>query len=87
MPNSASGERGDTLSRGRVRSLPGVAENRTQLTAATPELHLTPRRLAVAPRPSHTTALRFAGEITGADESLRERGLSGKGLLTLRGGG
>ena len=55
--------------------------------AATPELHLASRRLAVAPRPSHTTALRFAGETTGAGERLGERGLPGKGLLTRRGGG
>ena len=79
MPNSANGERGEVPSRGRVRSLPGVAENRTQKTAATPELHFASRRLAVAPRPSHTTALRFAGERTGADERLGERGAPGEG--------
>ena len=57
VPNSASGERGEAPSRGRVRSLPGVAENRTLKTAATPELHLASRGLAVAPRPPHTAAL------------------------------
>ena len=68
------------------RSLPWVAENRAQKIAATPELHLASRRLAVAPRPSQTTARRFVGERKGADEQLGERGLW-KGLLTPRGGG
>ena len=48
-------------------------------TAATPDLHLASRLLAVAPRPSHTTALRFAGERTGADERLGERVPLGEG--------
>ena len=42
-------------------------------TPATPELHLASLGLAVAPRPSHTAALRFAGERTGADDHLGER--------------
>ena len=46
---------------------------------AIPELHLASRSLAVDPCPSHTTALRFAGEKTGADERLGERGPLGEG--------
>ena len=37
--------------------LHGVAESRTQKTAATPEPHLASRGLAVAPIPPHTAAL------------------------------
>ena len=37
-----------------------------------------PRGLVVAPRPSHTTAPRFASERTAADERLGERGLRGR---------
>ena len=46
----------------------------TQQTVATPELHLGCRGLAVAPRPPHTAALCGAGERTGADDLLGERG-------------
>ena len=48
-------------------------------TSATFQLHLASRSLAVDSRPSHTTALRFAGERTGADKRLGERGPPGEG--------
>ena len=71
-------------SRGRVCSLPGVAG--TLKTAATPELHLASRRLALAPRPSYTTALRFAAKKWAPMNDSASGGLSGKSVLTPRGG-
>ena len=56
----------------------------TPKTPATPDLHLASLGLAVAPCPSHTTALRFVGESTGAVNDSASGDLAGKGVLTLR---
>ena len=48
-------------------------------SAATPEPQSASRGVALAPRPSQTTALRFDGERTDADERLGEWGPPGEG--------